>query len=308
MYLTLLAMPFIASAIAGLRGRVLGSHGAQMITTVCLLLSAAMSLVAFYEVAICRSPVTIVLGDWLVAGTLHTQWAFSFDDLTVAMLLPVLCVSSMLHVYSCSYMESDPQTPRFFSYLSLFTASMAVLVAADSYTLMFVGWELIGVASYLLIGFWLTRVQAQKSAVKAMCINRVGDTALSIGFFACLWCLGSLDYATVLSVGPLLNDTSVTVICLLFLGGAMSKSAQLPLQTWLADAMEGYTTHNPTTSLLAPLHPTSRGLIDRSTGITVALPTVTLWVGGSSLTALHPTSKGSSMSLPLIDQQATAME
>lgn len=236
----MLALPFMASAIAGLRGRVLGSHGAQMITTVCLLLSAGMSLVAFYEVAICRSPVTIVLGDWLTVGNLHTQWSFSFDDLTVAMLLPVLCVSSMVHVYSCSYMESDPHTPRFFSYLSLFTASMAVLVSADSYTLMFVGWELIGVASYLLIGFWLTRIQAQKSAIKAMCVNRVGDTLLSIGFFACLWCIGSLDYATVLSVGPMLNETSITIIALLFLGGAMSKSAQLPLQTWLADAMEGF--------------------------------------------------------------------
>jgi NADH-ubiquinone oxidoreductase chain 5 len=100
------------------------------------------------------------------------------------MLLPVLCVSSAVHVYSCSYMSEDPHTARFFSYLSLFTGSMLLLVTGDSYAVMFVGWELIGVSSYLLIGFWLTRVQAQKAAVKAMTVNRVGDTSLSIGFFA----------------------------------------------------------------------------------------------------------------------------
>lgn len=280
----MLAMPFIASAIAGLRGRVLGNHGAQMITTVCLLLSAGISLVAFYEVAICRSPVTIVLGEWLTSGTLQTQWAFTFDDLTVAMLLPVLCVSSMVHVYSCSYMESDPHTPRFFSYLSLFTASMAVLVSADSYTLMFVGWELIGVASYLLIGFWLTRVQASKSSSKAMMINRVGDTVLSIGFFACLWCVGSLDYATVLSVAPLLNETAVTTICLLFLGGAMSKSAQLPLQTWLADAMEGPT---PVSALIHAATLVTAGvyLMLRSSPLLEHSPTalmVVAWLGAAT--------------------------
>jgi len=288
----MLALPFMASAIAGLRGRVLGSHGAQMITTVCLLLSAGMSLVAFYEVAICRSPVTIVLGDWLTVGNLHTQWSFSFDDLTVAMLLPVLCVSSMVHVYSCSYMESDPHTPRFFSYLSLFTASMAVLVSADSYTLMFVGWELIGVASYLLIGFWLTRIQAQKSAIKAMCVNRVGDTLLSIGFFACLWCIGSLDYATVLSVGPMLNETSITVIALLFLGGAMSKSAQLPLQTWLADAMEGPT---PVSALIHAATLVTAGvyLMLRTSPLLEHSPTalmVVAWLGAA--TAFYAATSG----------------
>jgi NADH-ubiquinone oxidoreductase chain 5 len=235
MYLALLILPFLGSAAAGLRGRALGSTGSQLVATICLISSTVLALVAFYEVALCRSPVTIVVADWLQVGAMESQWAFSFDDLTVAMLLPVLCVSSAVHVYSMSYMSEDPHTPRFFSYLSLFTGSMALLVTADSYPLMFMGWELIGVASYLLIGFWLTRVQAQKAAVKAMTVNRVGDTSLSIGFFLALWAFGSLDYATVLSVSPLLNETVLTVIGLLFLGGAMSKSAQLPLHTWLAD-------------------------------------------------------------------------
>lgn len=235
MYLSLLILPFLGSAIAGLRGRVLGSTGSQMVATICLITSAGLALVAFYEVALCRSPVSVVIGQWIGLGVFNIQWAFLFDDLTVAILLPVFCVSSAVHVYSMSYMSEDPHTPRFFSYLSFFTGSMGVLVAADSYALMFVGWELIGVASYLLIGFWLTRAQAQKAAVKAMCVNRVGDTLLSLGFFACLWAIGSLDYATVLSVSPLLNETVLTIIGLLFLGGAMSKSAQLPLHTWLAD-------------------------------------------------------------------------
>jgi NADH-ubiquinone oxidoreductase chain 5 len=235
MYLTLLILPFLGSAAAGLRGRALGSTGAQIVSTVCLISSALLTLVAFYEVAICRSPVSIQIGQWMGLGVMDIQWAFSFDDLTVAMLLPVFTVSSAVHVYSSSYMAEDPHTPRFFSYLSFFTGSMGILVTADSYALMFVGWELIGVASYLLIGFWLTRAQAQKAAIKAMCVNRVGDTALSVGLFAALWTMGSLDYATVLSVSPLLNETVLTLIGLLFLGGAMSKSAQLPLHTWLAD-------------------------------------------------------------------------
>lgn len=241
MYLTLLILPFLGSFIAGLRGRTVGSTGAQIISTFCIITSAVLAVVAFYEVALCRSPVSIVLCEWMSVGVMDIKWGFYFDDLTVAMLLPVFLVSSAVHVYSTSYMAEDPHTPRFFSYLSLFTGSMGVLVAADSYALMFVGWELIGVASYLLIGFWLTRAQAQKAAVKAMCVNRVGDTALSLGFFACLWAMGSLDYATVLSVSPYLNETVLTLVGLLFLGGAMSKSAQLPLHTWLADAMEGPT-------------------------------------------------------------------
>lgn len=241
MYLTIILLPLIGSLAAGLRGRAIGSTGAQLIATICLISTTFLALIAFYEVALCRSPVTVNLGNWIVLGTIEVSWTASFDDLTVSMLLPVLCVSSAVHVYSMSYMADDPHTPRFFSYLSLFTGSMVVLVTGDSYLVLFVGWEIIGVASYLLIGFWLTRVQAQTSAIKAMCVNRVGDTALSIGFFVCAWVVGSLDYSTVLGAGIYVNETVLTVIALLFLGGAMSKSAQLPLITWLADAMEGPT-------------------------------------------------------------------
>lgn len=239
MYLTLIFLPFFGAIAAGMRGRALGSTGAQLISTTCIIISTILCYVAFYEVALCRSPVNVNIGSWIDMGIMSVSWSFYFDDLTVAMLLPVLTVSSCVHIYSMSYIAHDPHTQRFFSYLSFFTASMLVLATSDSYLLMFLGWEAIGIASYLLIGFWLTRVQAQKSAILAMCINRVGDTALSIGFFACIWAINSVDYSTVISISPYINETSLTIITLLFLGGAMSKSAQLPLHTWLASAMEG---------------------------------------------------------------------
>lgn len=147
MYLTLILLPLVGSLAAGVRGRAIGSSGAQLIATLCLVSSTVLALVAFYEVALCRSPVVVHVCDWIVLGTLEVTWTASFDDLTVSMLLPVLCVSSAVHVYSMSYMADDPHTQRFFSYLSLFTGSMVVLVTGDSYLVMFVGWEMIGVAA-----------------------------------------------------------------------------------------------------------------------------------------------------------------
>nr|GEV56739.1 NADH dehydrogenase subunit 5, mitochondrial [Tanacetum cinerariifolium] len=220
-----------------LRGRALGATGAQLVATLSVVATALLSIVAFYEVALGRSSVTVTVGTWLDSDPLYAAWAFTYDDLTVAMLLPVTVVSSCVHVYSMSYMADDPHTQRFFSYLAFFTASMVLLVTGDSYATIFLGWELIGVASYLLIGFWLTRAQAQKSAIKAMTVNRVGDMILSIGLFAVLWALGSIEHATVLASAPMLNETVVTALGLLLLGGAMSKSAQLPLHSWLADSL-----------------------------------------------------------------------
>jgi NADH-ubiquinone oxidoreductase chain 5 len=239
MYLSIILLPVLGALAAGLRGRALGVTGSQIISTGCLLAATALSLVAFYEVALCRSPVTVDLAAWVSTVGMTARWSLLFDDLTVAMLLPVLIVSSCVHVYSVSYMADDPHPQRFFAYLSMFTAFMLLLVGADSYLLMFVGWEGIGISSFLLIGFWTTRVQAGKSAVLALTINRVGDLALTVGFFALVWLCSSLDYATVLSTAPLLNETALTITGLLLLGGAMAKSAQLPLHTWLPAAMEG---------------------------------------------------------------------
>jgi hypothetical protein len=239
MYLSILALPMFGSAVGGLFGRKIGVTGAHIITTGCLTLSALLSVVAFYEVGLCGSPVSIELFSWIDSEFMLVQWGFLFDSLTVSMLLPVLIVSSLVHLYSISYMAEDPHNQRFFSYLSMFTFFMLILVAGDNYFIMFIGWEGIGISSYLLINFWYTRIQANKSGIKALTVNRVGDMFLSVGFFAIFWVFGNVDYATVFSVVPYINESAITIIGLLLLVGAMAKSAQIGLHTWLPDAMEG---------------------------------------------------------------------
>lgn len=235
MYLSILALPMFGSAVAGLFGRKIGVTGAHIITTGCLMSSAVLAIVAFYEVGLCGSPVSIELFSWIDSEFMLVQWGFLFDSLTVSMLLPVLVVSSLVHLYSISYMAADPHNQRFFSYLSMFTFFMLILVAGDNYFIMFIGWEGIGISSYLLINFWYTRIQANKSGIKALTVNRVGDMFLSIGFFAIFWVFGNVDYATVFSVAPFINETAITIIGLLLLIGAMAKSAQIGLHTWLPD-------------------------------------------------------------------------
>jgi hypothetical protein len=235
MYLSILALPMFGSAIAGLRGRSIGVTGAHIITTGCLTTSALLAMVAFYEVGLCGSPVSIELFSWIDSEFMLVNWGFLFDSLTVSMLLPVLVVSSLVHLYSISYMAEDPHNQRFFSYLSMFTFFMLILVAGDNYFIMFIGWEGIGISSYLLINFWYTRIQANKSGIKALTVNRVGDMFLSVGFFAIFWVFGNVDYATVFSVAPFINESAITIIGLLLLVGAMAKSAQIGLHTWLPD-------------------------------------------------------------------------
>src|SRR6202012_3619760 len=155
------------------------------------------------------------------------------------MFIPVLYISSLIHIFSTDYMAEDPHNQRFFSYLSLFTFFMLVLVSGANFFVMFIGWEGIGVVSYLLINFWFTRIQANKAAILAFTMNRVGDMGLSIGFFAIFALFGSLDFSTVFSLVPLMNETGITIIGLLLLMGAMAKSAQIPLHSWLPGSMEG---------------------------------------------------------------------
>lgn len=230
----------LGALTAGLLGRKIGVTGAHIVTCTALVASALLSIVAFYEVGLSGSPVVINLSSWIDSESMLVNWAFLFDSLTVSMLLPVLVVSSLVHIFSVDYMAADPHNQRFFSYLSMFTFFMLVLVAGDNYLVMFVGWEGIGVSSYLLVGFWFTRIQANKSAIKAMTVNRVGDMFLSIGFFALFWAFGNLDYSTVFSLSPFINESALTIIGLLLLLAAMGKSAQLGLHTWLPDAMEGW--------------------------------------------------------------------
>ena len=240
MYTTLLVLPFVGSILAGFLGRKVGTTGAQLISTTCMCISAILAIVAFYEVALAGSPVIIDVGSWIDSELLVVNWSFMFDSLTVSMLLAVLVVSSLVHVFSISYMAEDPHQQRFFAYLSMFTGFMVLLVTGDNYFVLFLGWEGIGVSSYLLVGFWFTRMQANKSAIKALTVNRVGDMFLSVGFFALFWVFGNLDYATIFSLSPYINETILSIIGILLLLAAIGKSAQLGLHTWLPDAIEGY--------------------------------------------------------------------
>lgn len=292
MYLSILALPLFGSAVAGLLGRKIGVTGAHIITTGSLMITTVLALVAFYEVGLCGSPVSIQLGSWIDSEFMLVSWGFLFDSLTVSMLLPVLVVSSLVHLYSISYMAEDPHNQRFFSYLSMFTFFMLVLVAGDNYLIMFIGWEGIGISSYLLINFWYTRIQANKSGIKALTVNRVGDMFLSVGFFAIFWVFGNVDYATVFSVAPYINETSITIIGLLLLLGAAAKSAQLGLHTWLPDAMEGPT---PVSALIHAATLVTAGvyLMLRSSPVIEYGPTVLVvitWLG--ALTAFFAATTG----------------
>lgn len=241
MLFTIIILPLLGSLVSGLLGRKIGVTGSHIITCTCLILASVLATIAFYEVAICGSPVVIPIGSWIASGQLNIHWEFLFDQLTVTMLIPVLYISSLIHIFSTDYMSNDPHNQRFFSYLSLFTFFMVVLVTGANYFVMFVGWEGIGIVSYLLINFWYTRIQANKAAILALTMNRVGDMGLSIGFFAMFALFGSVDYSTVFSLGSYMNESAITIIGILLLIGAMAKSSQIPLHSWLPGSMEGPT-------------------------------------------------------------------
>jgi len=241
MYLSLIFLPFLASILSGLFGRAVGVRGVHIINITCILITTLLSFVAFYEVVLCNSPVSIELFTWISLEQLKVSWSFYFDELTVSMLIPVLIVSLLVHIYSVGYMGEDPHQQRFFSYISLFTGLMLILVTGNNFLVMFLGWEGVGVCSYLLVHFWYTRVAAVKSAMSAMFTNRVGDFFLTIGFFVIFFTFGTLDYATVFSLAPYINTNVITFISILLLLGAAAKSAQLGLHIWLPQAMEGPT-------------------------------------------------------------------
>ena len=181
MYLLIVCLPLIGSIVAGLFGYKVGPFGATRITSGCIFITCVFSYISFFDVALSHSPVYIQLMPWMNSGIFDISWGFMFDSLTVLMLVVVTTVSTIVHLYSIGYMEADPHMPRFFSYLSLFTFFMIILVTADNLVQMFVGWEGVGLCSYLLINFWHTRLQANKAAIKAVIVNRVGDFGLVLG-------------------------------------------------------------------------------------------------------------------------------
>ena len=247
MYLSIIILPLLGSIVSGFMGRKVGVTGSLFITCTCLILSSVLMTVAFYEVGLCGSPVSINLGSWIDSEIMSISWEFYFDQLTVSLGLAVLYCSSLIHIYSISYMSEDPHVQRFMSYLSAFTAGMLILISGGNYFVMFIGWESIGVVSYLLINFYFTRIQANKASILAFTMNRVGDMGMSIGFFAIFSLFGSLNYSTIFSLSPYMNETAITIISLLLFMGAMAKSANIPFHSWLPGSMEAPT---PVSALL----------------------------------------------------------
>ena len=241
MYLSIITLPLLGSIVSGFFGRKVGVSGAQIITCLSVIIPTILTIIAFFEVGFNNIPVSIYLFRWIDSEWFNITWSFHFDGLTVSMLIPVLIISSLVHIYSVSYMSNDPHNQRFFSYLSLFTFMMIMLVTANNYLLMFVGWEGVGVCSYLLVSFWFTRIAANQSSMSAFLTNRVGDCLLTVGMFAILWSLGNVDYATVFSLAPYINENIITIIGICLLIGAMAKSSQVGLHVWLPMAMEGPT-------------------------------------------------------------------
>jgi len=251
MYLLLVFLPFFGFLLVTIFGRFFGYRGAPLIASTAVIASSILSFFALYEVGICGSPCYIQLLPWFQTEMFVASWGFLFDSLTVIMCVVVTFVSSLVHIYSISYMGEDPHLPRFMSYLSVFTFFMLMLVTSDNFIQMFFGWEGVGVASYLLINFWYTRLQANKSAIKAMLVNRVGDFGLALGIMGVFHTFKAVDFATVFACASQFADHSsiffhleihtLTWISLLLFIGAIGKSAQLGLHTWLPDAMEGPT-------------------------------------------------------------------
>jgi NADH-ubiquinone oxidoreductase chain 5 len=241
MYLTLIILPLLGSIVSGFFGRKVGVTGAHIITCVSVITTTLLAIIAFFEVGFNNIPVTINVARWVDVESLYVLWNFRFDSLTVSMLIPVLIVSSLVHIYSISYMSHDPHNQRFFSYLSLFTFMMIILVTGNNYLIMFVGWEGVGVCSYLLVNFWFTRIAANQSSLSALLTNRVGDCLLTVGMFAILWSFGNIDYSTVFALAPYYNENIITIIGICLLIGATAKSSQVGLHIWLPQAMEGPT-------------------------------------------------------------------
>ena len=244
--------PLLAAIAAGLFGRKLGRTLSHRVTIAGVAISFLLSLIAFQQVVLAGNTFNESIYTWMISGNIRFEVGFLVDKLTVLMMLVVTFVSLMVHIYTIGYMHEDDGYQRFFSYISLFTFSMLMLVMANNFMQLFFGWEAVGTVSYLLIGFWYTRDTAVFANMKAFLVNRVGDFGFILGIAAILMYTGSLDYEEVFAKAPsLVGETMsilggaewavLTVICICLFIGAMGKSAQMPLHVWLPDSMEGPT-------------------------------------------------------------------
>ena len=251
MEISIIALPLIASIISGFFGRLIGDRSSEIITSLLVSISAIFSVLVLYEVVVNQYQENIIIATWISSGSLEVNWSMKIDSLSAVMLVVVTSVSALVHIYSIGYMSHDPHKPRFMAYLSLFTFAMLMLVTADNFIQLFFGWEGVGLCSYFLIGFWFKKESANKAAIKAFVVNRVGDFGFALGIFLIFYLFGTVNYTEVFAEIPNITDkdlvflgitfNAVDLICLLLFIGAMGKSAQILLHTWLPDAMEGPT-------------------------------------------------------------------
>lgn len=241
MYILILLLPLVGSISAGLLGRWLGYFGAPLLTLVLMGITLLLVLCGYYEIILMQSAVYLPLPfSWLTLGGVDLQFSFVIDELSISMMIPICIVSFLVHMYAIGYMSGDPHLQRFFSYLSLFTFFMLMMVSADNWLLLFVGWEGVGLVSYLLIGFWFTRLKAGQAALKAFLMNRVGDTGLFLAMALAVWLTGDLEFQSLLAILPYLHPNWNTLMGLLILTAVIAKSGQLGLHAWLPEAMEGW--------------------------------------------------------------------
>jgi len=244
-------LPLLGAIGAGIFSLMKNDTGGFVVSISAMILSMVLGWVAFLTMAIPGESVTVPLATWISSGLFHVDWSLRYDALTAVMVIVVTSVSTMVHIYSVGYMSHDKSKPRFMAYLSLFTFAMLMLVTADNLVQMFFGWEGVGVASYLLIGFWYHKPSAHEAAMKAFVVNRVGDFGFALGIFGVFALTGSVQLDTIFAAVPNLVGTNISflgmelpaleVVGILLFIGAMGKSAQLGLHTWLPDAMEGPT-------------------------------------------------------------------
>ena len=251
MEISILALPLIASIISGFFGKYIVDRSSEIITSLLVSISAIFSCLVFYEVIVNQYQENIIIATWISSGSLEVNWSMNIDSLSSVMLVVVTLVSALVHIYSIGYMSHDPHKPRFMAYLSLFTFAMLMLVTSDNFIQLFFGWEGVGLCSYFLIGFWFKKESANKAAIKAFVVNRVGDFGFALGIFLIFYLFGTVNYSEVFNQISKITDknllflgitfNAVDLICLLLFIGAMGKSAQILLHTWLPDAMEGPT-------------------------------------------------------------------
>nr|YP_010619999.1 NADH dehydrogenase subunit 5 [Tayloriella tenebrosa]WAX04012.1 NADH dehydrogenase subunit 5 [Tayloriella tenebrosa] len=252
MYLLIIFLPLFSSISLGFFGRLIGFYGSTIISIICLFLSFLVSIFIFFEIGLNGHIIYIDIFTWIISDNINIKWNFLFDNLTSSMLIIITFISTLVHLYSFDYMKTDPHFQRFISFLGIFTFFMLILVTSGNLLQLFLGWEGVGLASYLLINFWFTRLAANKAALKALVINRIGDLALLFAILLLLQIFeGTLDFNIMFSLVPLISNYHIhlfsfnfhylSLISFFLIIGAIGKSAQLGLHTWLPDAMEGPT-------------------------------------------------------------------